>query len=172
MTGRPTYQDYADCIIDEVENSAWFMKYKPFIVIEPGSSVTANVFTYYTKVYQTKKIGNVNFVIVDGTVFDVKPTLHQNNLPHDVFCGNGKDETCICDVVGSTCMEKDVLLKQVTLPNLSAGDFIRFKGVGAYTICMTPTFINYLAPILSFENDDIIEVRRRQTIDDILTIYK
>ena len=172
LTGRPTYQDYADCIIDEVENSAWFMKYKPFIVIEPGSSVTANVFTYYTKVYQTKKIGNVNFVIVDGTVFDVKPTLHQNNLPHDVFCGNGKDETCICDVVGSTCMEKDVLLKQVTLPNLSAGDFIRFKGVGAYTICMTPTFINYLAPILSFENDDIIEVRRRQTIDDILTIYK
>ena len=65
-----------------------------------------------------------------------------------------------------------MLLKQVTLPNLSAGDFIRFKGVGAYTICMTPTFINYLAPILSFENDDIIEVRRRQTIDDILTIYK
>ena len=74
--------------------------------------------------------------------------------------------------MGSTCMEKDVLLKEVVLPMLNAGDFIRFKGVGAYTICLTPTFINFLAPILSLEDGEYKEVRRRQTVDDILTIYK
>jgi diaminopimelate decarboxylase len=172
LTGRPTYEDYANCVLDEVLGNEWFVRIKPTIVIEPGSSVVSNVFSYYTKVYQNKKVGKVNFVMVDGTVFDVKPTLHSNNLPHDVYRAIRSDETYTCDVVGSTCMEKDVLLKDVMLPKLNAGDFIKFKGVGAYTICLTPTFINFLAPILTFENGEYVEVRRRQNVDDILTTYK
>ena len=172
LTGRPTYEDYANCVLDEALASEWFVRVQPTIVIEPGSSVVSNVFSYYTKVYQNKKVGKVNFVMVDGTVFDVKPTLHSNNLPHDVYSAAEMDETYTCDVVGSTCMEKDVLLKEVVLPKLNAGDFIRFKGVGAYTISLTPTFINFLAPILSLEDGVYKEVRRRQTVDDILAIYK
>lgn len=172
LTGRPTYEDYANCVLDEALASEWFVRVQPTIVIEPGSSVVSNVFSYYTKVYQNKKVGKVNFVMVDGTVFDVKPTLHSNNLPHDVYRAVETGDYYTCDVVGSTCMEKDVLLKEVVLPKLNAGDFIRFKGVGAYTICLTPTFINFLAPILSLEDGEYKEVRRRQTVDDILTNYK
>lgn len=172
LTGRPTYEDYANCVLDEALANDWFVRVQPTIVIEPGSSVVSNVFSYYTKVYQNKKVGKVNFVMVDGTVFDVKPTLHSNNLPHDVYRSVESEETYTCDVVGSTCMEKDVLLKEVALPKLNAGDFIKFKGVGAYTICLTPTFINFLAPILTVENGEYKEVRRRQNVDDILTIYK
>lgn len=172
LTGRPTYEDYANCVLDEALANDWFVRVQPTIVIEPGSSVVSNVFSYYTKVYQNKKVGKVNFVMVDGTVFDVKPTLHSNNLPHDVYRSVESEETYTCDVVGSTCMEKDVLLKEVALPKLNEGDFIKFKGVGAYTICLTPTFINFLAPILTVENGEYKEVRRRQNVDDILTIYK
>jgi len=172
LTGRPTYEDYANCVLDEALANEWFVSVQPTIVIEPGSSVVSNVFSYYTKVYQNKKVGKVNFVMVDGTVFDVKPTLHSNNLPHDVYRAVESEDTYTCDVVGSTCMEKDVLLKEVVLPKLNTGDFIKFKGVGAYTICLTPTFINFLAPILSLEDGEYNEVRRRQTVDDILTIYK
>ena len=68
-------------------------------------------------------------------------------------------------------MEKDILLKEVTIPLVEAGDFIQFNGVGAYTICLTPTFINFLEPILTLVEDEFIEVRRRQTIDDIIGIY-
>lgn len=172
LTGRPKYEDYANCVIDEVEKSEWFMTIKPYIVIEPGSSVVSNVFKYYTKVYQNKKVGKVNFVMVDGTVFDVKPTMHSNNLPHDVYRASNDSETYVCDVVGSTCMEKDVILKNVVLPKLTNGDFIQFRGVGAYTICLTPTFINFLEPILTLENDEYVEVRRRQTVEDIVSIYR
>ena len=171
LTIRPKYEDYADCVLGETMNNEWFMKHKPYIVIEPGSSVVSNVFNYYTKVYQNKKVGKVNFVMVDGSVFDVKPTMHANNLPHEVFMGKETEETYICDVVGSTCMEKDVMLKEVELPKLEAGDYIQFRGVGAYTICLTPTFINYLPPILMEENGDFVEVRRRQNIEDIIQIY-
>ena len=172
LTGRPKYEDYANCVIDEVEKSEWFMTIKPYIVIEPGSSVVSNVFKYYTKVYQNKKVGKVNFVMVDGTVFDVKPTMHSNNLPHEVYRASNDSETYVCDVVGSTCMEKDVILKDVVLPKLANGDFIQFRGVGAYTICLTPTFINFLEPILTLENGEYVEVRRRQTVEDIVSIYR
>lgn len=172
LAGRPKYEDYANCVIDEVEKSIWFMNHKPTIVIEPGSSVVSNVFNYYTKVYQNKRVGKVNFVIVDGSVFDVKPTMHTNILPHNVIRVNESLETYLCDVVGSTCMEKDILLKDVTLPKLEAGDFIQFRGVGAYTICLTPIFINYLSPILVKNGEDYCSVRRRQNVDDVLEIYK
>lgn len=172
LTGRPKYEDYANCVLDVCMANEWFMVRRPWIVIEPGSSVVSNVFTYYTRVYQNKKVGKVNFVMVDGTVFDVKPTMHSNNLPHHVFRANEIPDTYICDVVGSTCMEKDVMLKEVTLPKLEPGDFIQFKGVGAYTICLTPTFINYVEPILMMEAGEYIEVRRRQNIEDIISIYR
>lgn len=172
LTGRPTYEDYANCVINEVEKNEWFMCKKPFIVIEPGSSVVSNVFDYFTKVYQNKKVGKTNFVMVDGTVFDVKPTLHPYNLPYETYQSEEKEDSLICDVVGSTCMEKDILLKEVSLPHLKAGDFIQFKGVGAYTICLTPTFINFVEPILTIKNGEYVEVRRRQNVEDIISIYK
>ena len=172
LTGRPKYEDYANCVLDEAMTNEWFVKQQPTIVIEPGSSVVSNVFTYYTKVYQNKRLGKVNFVVVDGTVFDVKPTMHANNLPHKVHRAVESDETYVCDVVGSTCMEKDVMLKEVTMPKMEAGDFIQFNGVGAYTICLTPTFINFLEPILMPEGGEWVEARRRQTVEDILPIYR
>lgn len=172
LTGRPRYEDYANCVLDEALANEWFVKQKPTIVIEPGSSVVSNVFTYYTKVYQNKRVGKVNFVMVDGTVFDVKPTMHANNLPHKVHRAVESDETYVCDVVGSTCMEKDVMLKDVTMPRMEAGDFIQFNGVGAYTICLTPTFINFLEPILMPENGEWVEARRRQTVEDIVGVYR
>ena len=180
LTGRPRYEDYANCVLDEVLKNKWFINQSPWIVIEPGSSVVSNVFDYYTKVYQNKRVGKVNFVMVDGTVFDVKPTMHANNLPHDVYRrkdmidrnADDSSDTYFCNVVGSTCMEKDVLLNDVEIPRLKAGDYIRFKGVGAYTICHTPTFINYLEPILTIENGKYVEVRRRQTIEDVVSINR
>lgn len=172
LTGRPKYEDYANCVLDVCMANDWFMTRKPWIVIEPGSSVVSNVFKYYTKVYQNKKVGKVNFVMVDGSVFDVKPTMHANNLPHDVIRAKESAETYVCDVVGSTCMEKDVMLKEVTLPKLEAGDFIQFRGVGAYTICLTPTFINFLSPILTERNGEFVAVRRRQNADDVVGIYE
>jgi len=172
LTGKPTYKDYADVILNTVLANSWFRKQSPYIVLEPGSSVVANVFSYHTKVYQIKTVGRVNFVVVDGTVMDIKPTMHTRNLPHKTHAATVLKKRITCDVVGSTCMEKDVMLKDVPLPQLQVGDYIEFLGVGAYTICMTPSFINYQAPILAVENGEYTEIRRQQTIDDILTTYK
>ena len=172
MTGMPSYEDYANAIMDIALRNKWFVQQQPSIVIEPGVSVVSNVFTYYMKVYQIKHIGSKNFVIVDGTVFDVKPTMHANNLPYTVISDNQEGESGLFDVVGSTCMEKDIILHDVELNHIKSGDYIEIKGVGAYTIALTPTFINYQAPIISIENGESKLIRRRQELSDVISIYE
>lgn len=170
--GKPKYDDYANIILDTILADEWFVTHQPNIVIEPGSSVVSNVFSYITKVYQNKYIDDKHFVIVDGSVFDVKPTMHSYNLPFTVYKSKATSEKCRCDIVGSTCMEKDIIMKDVEMENVDHGDYIAIRGVGAYTISLTPTFINPLAPILTKKGTNFDIVRRRQTVEDVLSIYK
>lgn len=172
ISNKPKYEDYANCILDVLLNDEWFLRKTPYVVIEPGASVVSNVFSYVMKVYQNKHIGDTDFVAVDGSVFDAKPTMHGYNLPFTVYRKTNADDELVCDVVGSTCMEKDVILKGVSMPIVEHGDYIMMKGVGAYTVSLTPTFINYLCPIISLDGESVSVTRRRQTIDDVLNIYK
>ena len=173
VSHKPKYEDYADCICELCNSSGWFRNVKPAIVIEPGVSVTANVFSYISKIFQAKDIAGQRFLTTDGTVFDVKPTLHNNNLPHTFLTRRQSDGSYSANLVGSTCMEKDVILKDIEVPSsIGYGDFVKIDGVGAYTIALTPTFINYLSPILEITDGKISVIRRRQTIDDITSLYK
>ena len=171
VSHKPQYVDYANAILDIALGNEWFKKTQPFIVIEPGVSVVANVFSYVSKLYQHKVINGKNFMTTDGTVFDVKPTLHTNNLPHEIVQNERSKEMLTYNVVGSTCMEKDVILNEVTLPTMNYGDYLMIHGVGAYTIALTPTFINYLSPIISIEGNDFNLIRRRQNIEDVVNLY-
>ena len=173
VSGKPTYLDYATSVADVLLKSDWFRKVSPSIVIEPGVSVVANVFDLITKVYQVKSFAGKNFVVTDTSVFDVKPSMHSLNLPFKLLSDNQPADTIVTDVVGSTCMEKDILLKEVEMPGPEKDDYIVFSGVGAYTMVFTPTFINHIPPIVSCNSiGDINLIRRRQTIADILQPYK
>ncbi len=172
VSNKPKYSDYADVILDLCLQNDWFRKVQPNIVIEPGVSVVANVFSYVSRIFQTKEIAGQKFLTTDGTVFDVKPTLHSNNLPHTFFTKKSANGTYVANLVGSTCMEKDVILSDVNVPNnISGGDYVKIDGVGAYTIVLTPSFINYVSPIVSIEGDKDSLARRRQTLDDVMAFY-
>lgn len=172
VANKPSYEDYANYICSILLGDEWFKKVQPFIVIEPGVSVVANTLSFISKIYEIKKINDKKFIVIDGSVYDIKPTMHSNNLPHQFITSN----ECIvsdgfdADVVGSTCMEKDVILKNIKA-NCVVGDYIKFDGIGAYTIVMTPTFINTFSPILIQTKKGFQVVRRRQTLQDFLSVY-
>lgn len=173
VSHKPKYVDYANCILDVCLSNNWFNKVRPNIVIEPGVSVVANVFSYVSKIFQTKVIAGQNFLTTDGSVFDVKPTMHSDNLPHAFYTKEECYDTSEANLVGSTCMEKDVILKNVAVPsNIGYGDYVRIDGVGAYTMVLTPTFINFVSPIIGMNEDGTTYiVRRRQTVDDVMALY-
>lgn len=170
VSQKPTYEDYAKAIGGEVLNNEWFVNQKPTLVIEPGVSVVANVFSLVTKIYEKKRFKDKEFVVVDSSIFEVRPSMHHAFLPFDVI---KKEERAGAiervDVVGSTCMEKDVILKEVEITGCQHGDYICIHGVGAYTLVFTPDFINYAPPIIEVGSHRLI--RKRKGLKEILTLY-
>lgn len=168
----PTFDDYAEVICNCLNENSWAKKNNPTLVIEPGVAMVADCLSFITKVVSVKTIQDQVFVTVDGSAFHAKPTFHDLNLPHQVITKNNNRPVSNFDVVGSTCMEKDILLKDITAQLPEPGDTIKIDNIGAYTVVMSPSFINPAPAILADEGDgDYKLVRKRQTLNEIFSSY-
>lgn len=171
--GAPSVDDYAAAIVGALERSAWARARSPRLVLEPGVALAASALRFVTRVLEVKELRGERLAVVDGSVFNVKPTMHHRNQPYAVIRAPGRPpaDGRRVTVVGSTCMEKDRLLEDVSC-DLEAGDHLRIDNVGAYTIVMTPPFIRP-APAIVMRGDGgrLVALRRRQTFDDIFGPY-
>jgi len=168
----PSFDDYAEAVCGVLNADAWVQKRKPALVIEPGVAMVANAVSFITQVVSVKTVQGKVFVTVDGSAFNTKPTFHAINPPFAVISETKTSASPqTFDVVGSTCMEKDILLKDISAPLPKVGDFLRIDNVGAYTVVMTPPFINPAPVIVAKESDRIVCVRRRQTLEDVFAGY-
>ncbi len=161
----PTFDDYAEAICGVMTNEFRQLNKNPNLIIEPGISMVANVFVFITKVIEAKCVRDENFVLVDGSVHNIKPTMHQRNLPMKIV---RKTETSkpnqIFHIVGYTCMEKDYLAYELKDIPPERGDYLIFENVGAYTIVFNPPFIKERPGIIAAEVDKFIVVRKQETI--------
>lgn len=169
----PTFAEYAEVICDCLIASEWARQKKPTLVIEPGVAMVADCLSFVTKVISVKTIRDQVFVTVDGSAFHAKPTFHSLNLPHQVMTRQDGRPVENFDVVGSTCMEKDILLNGIAAPLPEPGDYIKMDNVGAYTVVMTPPFIHPAPAILADEGEGQYKlIRKKQTLNEIFSNYK
>jgi diaminopimelate decarboxylase len=124
-----------------------------------------------TKVISVKDIRGRVFVTVDGSAYNTKPTFHKNNNPYQIIRKAGSKKRGTFSVVGSTCMEKDYLMTEITdcLPDV--GDFIKIDSVGAYTVVLTPPFINPAPAIVVKKSNMFKLIRSKQTLGDMFKNY-
>jgi diaminopimelate decarboxylase len=168
----PTFDDYAEVICGVLKEHAWVRRQQPTLVIEPGVAMVADCISFITRVVSVKTIRRQVFVTVDGSAFHAKPTFHSLNLPHQVLTQHENRPEASFDVVGATCMEKDILLKGITAPLPQPGDYIRIDNVGAYTLVMTPPFIHPAPAIMADEGDGRWAlIRKKQTLEEIFSNY-
>lgn len=162
----PNFDDYAKGICNIMNHEFEHLEKKPALIIEPGMAMVANVFEFVTKVIEVKKVRDIHFVLVDGSVHNIKPTMHNNNLPMKVV---RQDENGIFNkpfhIVGYTCMEKDYLAHKIEDILPSKDDYIIFENVGAYTIVFNPPFIKERPGIVAADANGFFVVRKRETID-------
>jgi diaminopimelate decarboxylase len=167
----PSYEDYARAIAGPLKASAWAQDRKPVLVLEPGVALAANVLSFVTKIYEIKEIAGRSLAIADGNVFHTKPSGHNKQQPHHFICrGTDSAPERVLSVTGSTCMEKDYLLTDVTCA-LQPGDYVSINNVGAYTIVMSPTFIHPAPAIVARGANGFVVVRRKQTFDEAFASY-
>jgi len=170
-TKTPSFDDYADVVCKVLKDNEWVQRRRPYLMLEPGVAMVANTLSFVTKVISTKSIQGRLFVTVDGSAYNVKPTFHKINQPHQIIKQNDSSQQDTFDVVGSTCMEKDYLLTEVTDARPETGDFIKIDNVGAYTVVLTPPFINPAPPVLVKTSKGYKPIRNRQTLKDMFSNY-
>ena len=170
-TETPSFDDYANAVCEVLRNNKWVQKQKPCLMLEPGIAMVANTLSFVTKVISVKDIRGRLFATVDGSAYNIKPTFHKINQPHQIIKRNNSKQQDTFNVVGSTCMEKDYLLTEVTDARPEVGDFIKIDNVGAYTVVLTPPFINGAPAILVKTRSGYKAIRKRQTLKDVFGNY-
>ncbi len=163
----PAWDDYAGAVSGVLNESDWVRTRRPVLVIEPGMAPAADTMSFIARVVSVKRIRDKTIVTVDGSAFHTKPTFHSYNPPRAVITDGTPRMDGTYDVAGSTCMEKDYLLKEIEGPVPRPGDYLRIDSVGAYTLAMSPSFIHPAPAVWALEESGPRLIRRRQTLDDV-----
>jgi diaminopimelate decarboxylase len=166
-----SFDDYAKAVCKVLKTSKWVCRQKPHLMLEPGIAMVANALSFVTKVISVKDVRGELFVTVDGSGYNVQPTSHKINHPYQIIRKISSKKRRTFSVVGSTCMEKDYILTEITDTLPDVGDFIKIDNVGAYTVVLTPPFINPAPAIVVRKSYTFKLVRSKQTLNDMFKNY-
>ena len=162
----PSVQDLADAI----GNAMCDYAQKLTIYIEPGRSIisTAGV-TLYT-VGSSKQVPNGRkYVAVDGGMADnPRPSMYQALYSAEV-CNHQNKEIETVTIAGRFCESGDILIENIKLPKLNAGDIICVYNTGAYNYSMSSNYNRVEKPAMVLVNSgqsDIIV--NRESLEDLV----
>jgi diaminopimelate decarboxylase len=147
----------------------------PALIIEPGRSIIARAGVALYRVGARKPTpGGVTYLFVDGGMADnIRPALYGARYTAlAVERVNAPDEEQVC-VAGRYCESGDVLIEQVMLPLMRAGELLALPGTGAYCLPMASSY--NLAPrpaALLVDAGNIQVMERRERYSDILARYE
>ena len=137
------------------------------IIFEPGRYVVADSGELYTKVLYVKKSGNKKIIITDSSFSEyLRPALYDITPPIKVL--NESQDLETYDIAGGICESTDYLAKDVQIPRVKQGDFIKLMNVGAYGSSMSSTYNSRPRPLEILKNKEEYRViRSRDTLKDL-----
>ena len=146
----------------------------PTLLLEPGTSIVANILDFYTRVISTKSIRGKYFATVAGSIFDISPNDKIKYLPvspiYNPHSERGPSRNYA--VVGFTCIEGDILTESLVSP-LSTGDALVYGNVGSYSVVMRPPFILPSNPMLMMNPHDgnFVLIKSKQSNEDVFNLF-
>jgi diaminopimelate decarboxylase len=166
-----SFNDYGK-LVGGILSAAFAGQKAPTLFLEPGTAIVADTQSFYTRVVSIKTVRGKSFVTVAGSSFDISPTARSRSLPVTPVVRDLRGDPRSHDVVGYTCIEKDLLSEELYAA-LRPGDFLRYDNVGSYSIVMRPPFISPSNPILFHDGSgrSLELIKRRQTMDDVFSNF-
>ena len=169
----PSVQEIADVIIKSLtENIEKYKINKPTIYLEPGRSiVSTSGVTLYT-VGSSKQVPNMTkYISVDGGMADnPRPSMYQAEYLAELVTPYSERDTEVVTIAGKFCESGDILINEVELPCLKAGDTICVYNTGAYNYSMASNYNRAVKPAMVLVNNcqsDIIVYR--ETLEDLVS---
>jgi len=143
----------------------------PRLIVEPGRSVVGRAGVALYKVGAIKEIPGVRcYVSVDGGMADnIRPALY--GARHEAVVANKvtEEEAAKVTIAGKFCESGDILVRDIDLPPVSAGDIIAVPDCGAYCLPLGSNYNASLKPAVVLVKEGKARlIRRRETFDDLL----
>lgn len=125
-----------DLMLDLLAKQIKKLNFKGKITLEIGRFIAASCGFYVTSVVDVKVNNNENFCIVDGGIHHINylGQIMGMKKPSIIHLNEKSGETKEWTVCGSLCTVNDVLVKQYPFVDISQGDTLIFKKVGAYSV--------------------------------------
>lgn len=143
----------------------------PQLIIEPGRSIVGQAGVALYTVGVIKDVPGIRcYVSIDGGMGDnIRPALYEAKLEAVVANKMTEKEVATVTIAGKFCESGDILIRDISLPPLSAGDIIAVPGCGAYCI---PEAMNYNASfkpaVVLLKEGKARLIRRRETLEDLI----
>lgn len=168
---KPSFKDYFK-VVNETFNDCDELS-KINLIIEPGMSLVGSGIDYVVSVIDVKYTLNNNFVQTDGSRIHIDPLMRKSTYSYYIVHVNQetsimKNSQIIC---GFTCMENDRFFN-LSGPSLEVNDLIIFEKVGAYTIGLSPQFIEFHPVIYANYDNEISVVQDKKTVIDFINDRK
>ena len=137
------------------------------LAFEPGKFLVSEAGNFLCSVNSIKQTTSTVFAQVDsGFNHFVRPMMYGSSH-HIENISNPNDSERFYSVVGYIC-ETDTFATNRRISKISEGDILSFKNAGAYCFSMSSNYNSrYKPPEILFINNKLIEIRKRETIDDL-----
>ncbi len=144
---------------------------EPVIYIEPGRSIiSTSGITLYTA-GSKKTIPNVRkYIALDGGMADnPRPAMYQAKYTADVANKMNNPKTEFVTLAGRYCESGDILIENIKLPNIEAGDIVCIYNTGAYNYSMASNYNRVEKPAMVLvNNSQSAMIVSRESLDDLI----
>lgn len=156
--GAPTFDEYASTIVEVLRE--YNIPETVTLYMEPGAALIASPFSYVCKVIGTKDIKDTRIVYTDGSIKHIAPQMNSIKFFSTI---QAKRENKITRqiVSGYSCIEMDRFLDLQNTNELSIGDEITIHNTGAYSMVLSPLFIEYFPCVIVKDGNNYIVAREK-----------
>ncbi|HHX38017.1 MAG TPA: diaminopimelate decarboxylase [Clostridiaceae bacterium] len=163
IPGKPSPDDYLSIISNELLKA--IDPSKTTLILEPGSAIVGSSTEYVTTVLDVKDTLKARIVSTDGSRVSIDPLWRKERYMYSLI--TKKDNIFPSQIIcGYTCMDHDRIMRLVDDKELSVGDVIAYKRVGAYSMTMDNMFIQGLPSVYVSDGMSVTKVRSASTSED------
>lgn len=162
---KPQFIEYFDLVSSILRQ--YFETEKTKLIVEPGMALIGAPVNYITNVLDVKKTIRNTFIVTDGSRIHLDPLMSKNRYFYDIFRSEKRRNIIDRQVIsGFTCMEHDRIFTLNDSEEIIPNDKIVYRKVGAYTMCLSPLFINWFPDVYVKDGERVYKVRERWTMMD------
>lgn len=142
----------------------------PVLHVEPGRSLVARAGVALYRVQAVKHTLTRRWLLLDGGMADnIRPALYGARYSALPVADPQRPDEGPAWLAGPYCESGDILVENLSMPGVEAGDLIAVPASGAYQIAMSSNYNGALKPaVLWLEAGRAHVIQRRQTVADLI----